>query len=163
MFKLPDFPSIDFPSVDFPSVDFSKLDLNALRNIDLSKYVPTNIDLKSIEPGTFAAALRDAAYITVGFGVVAIEQAQTRRRQLVTALGERFGASKSQVEMLLSTFEARIGRIDEQVDAIEAQIDTLATKFEGILPDQAGALLGQARELGKGARKQVRGLFSTAA
>ena len=30
MFKLP----------DFPSVDFSKFDVDALRNIDLSKYVP---------------------------------------------------------------------------------------------------------------------------
>jgi hypothetical protein len=95
MFKLP----------DFPSIDFSKLDLDALRKLDLSKYVPAvnfpvgnipKVDLRNIEVPTidwptidFAAidfpsidvtkltdAVRDAAYLTVGVGIAAMEQAR---------------------------------------------------------------------------------------
>jgi hypothetical protein len=90
MFKLP----------EFPSVDFSKLDLDALRKLDLAKYVPEvnfpkfdlpNIDYSAIDWPTidFAAidfpsidvskltdAVRDAAYLTVGVGIAALEQAR---------------------------------------------------------------------------------------
>lgn len=123
MFKLP----------DFTAIDFSRLDVNALRNIDLSKYVP-NIDLPTVDAEKFTAAVRDAAYLTVGIGSVAFEQAQARRRLLV-----------------------------EQVNAVEARVDTVVDKIEGILPDQAGALFGQARDFSRVARKQVRGLLRTAA
>jgi hypothetical protein len=90
MFKLPDFPTLkfpaidlpnfdlpkfemptfDFPTIDFPSIDFSKLDVTALRNVKLPN-------------------VRDAAYITVGLGVVAVERVQARREQLTAAVTER--------------------------------------------------------------------------
>ena len=109
MFKLPEMPSIDFsaikfpsidlpsidlpkidfsaiklpsikrPSVDFPSIDFSRLDVSALRDIDVAKYVT------------------DAAYITVGLGVVAVEKAQARRQQLVTKVTEFTKVARDQV------------------------------------------------------------------
>jgi hypothetical protein len=58
MFKLP----------NFPSVDFSALDLNALRESQLAKRLAT------FDTDKVAAALRDAAYMTVGVGVVAVQQ-----------------------------------------------------------------------------------------
>jgi hypothetical protein len=80
MFKLP----------EFPAIDFSKLDLDALRKLDLSKYVPAvsfpevnfpkvdlrNIDLPTIDASKLADAVRDAAYLTVGVGIAAVEQAR---------------------------------------------------------------------------------------
>lgn len=80
MFKLP----------EFPSVDFSKLDLDALRKLDLSKYVPAvnfpdvnfpkvdlrDIDYSSIDVSKLTDAVRDAAYLTVGVGIAAAEQAR---------------------------------------------------------------------------------------
>jgi hypothetical protein len=85
MFKLP----------DFPSVDFSKFDLDALRKLDLSKYVPevnfpkidlrnidfpmidfAAIDFPSIDVSKLTDAVRDAAYLTVGLGIAAVEQAR---------------------------------------------------------------------------------------
>ena len=85
MFKLP----------EFPAIDFSKLDLDALRKLDLSKYVPAvnfpevnfpKVDLRNIDYSTIdwptidvsklTDAVRDAAYLTVGVGIAAVEQAR---------------------------------------------------------------------------------------
>jgi hypothetical protein len=69
MFKLP----------EFPSVDFSALDLNALRESELAKR------LSAFDTDKVTAALRDAAYLTVGLGVVALQRAQEGGRKLVDA------------------------------------------------------------------------------
>jgi hypothetical protein len=145
---------------EFPSIDFSKLDINALRNVDLSKFTA---DLPAINADKLVAAIRDAAYITVGLGVTAFEQAQARRSALVKVISERFGASKTRVDALLSAVEANLAKMDERVVAVEARVDTVVDKIEEILPVQAGAILNQARDLTKVARKQVRGLVRTAA
>ncbi len=157
MFKLP-----EFPSIDFSSLDLSKFDINELRKVDFSKFVP-NIDLSAIDTDKLTAAVRDAAYITVGFGVLAVQKAQDVRHELVRTISDRFGASKPYVEKLLGTFEAGLARYDEQVAAVEARVDTVVDKIGDILPEQAGALLEQARDFTKDARKQVRELLRTAA
>ena len=102
------------------------------------------------------AALRDAAYITVGFGVLTVQQAQVRRREVVKALADRFGASKGRIEELLTTAEARI-------KGIEQRFDTAVEKLEGRLPHQAAAVVGQAHDLAKAARSQVRSRVRVAA
>jgi hypothetical protein len=73
-FNLPkfDFSKIDLPNIDFPAIDFSKLDVAALRNVTLPN-------------------VRDAAYMTVGLGVVAVERAQARGEQLAAIVNERMG------------------------------------------------------------------------
>ena len=136
-----------FPTVTFPSFDFSGLDANKLAGFD-EKLV---------------GAVRDAAYVTIGFGVLAFQQAQVRRREVVKNLADRFGTSKSQMDEMLKTFEARIGNLDERFDALDAKLDTAVGKIEERLPEQAAALVGQAHDLAKTARKQVRGLIRTAA
>ncbi len=68
MFKFP-----QLPSFDFPSIDFSRLDVNALRNSGLSKRL-SELDIPSFDSDRVTALVRDAAYLTVGLGVVAIEQ-----------------------------------------------------------------------------------------
>ena len=57
-----------FPT--FPNLDFSALDAGKLAELD----------------DKIAAAVRDAAYVAIGFGVLAVQQAQVRRRELVSAL-----------------------------------------------------------------------------
>ncbi|MEP7113442.1 MAG: hypothetical protein ABI862_09275 [Ilumatobacteraceae bacterium] len=137
MFKLP----------DFPSVDFSKLDLDALRQVDFSKYVPNvnfptvdmnSLDMPSIDVAKLTAAVRDAAYLTVGLGVTAVEQAQVRRRELVT-------------------------NITDGLDAAKIHLDTVVDKIEAIMPDKAATLFGQAREASDAARTQVLGFIRNAA
>ena len=83
MFKLPEMP-FTFPAVDFPAIDFSRLDVNALRNVKLPK-----IDLPDIDTTKLTAAVRDAAYIAVGLGVVAVERAQVRGNELSVIVNDR--------------------------------------------------------------------------
>ena len=85
MFKLPEFPSVDFSKFDLDAlrkIDLSKLNLAKL---DLAKYVPevnfptidlSNIDLPGIDVSKLTDAVRDAAYLTVGVGIAAVEQAR---------------------------------------------------------------------------------------
>jgi hypothetical protein len=141
MFKLP----------DFPSVDFSKFDLDAIRDFDFSKfdfskYVPTvnfpNVDmpadLPTIDVDKFTAAVRDTAYLTVGIGAAAFEQAQARSRDFATTIADGLEATK-------------------------IQIDTIVDRIEAILPDAAATLFGQVREMTDAAGNQVLGLFRNAA
>jgi len=131
----------------FPSVDISGL--------DASRLADTNEKL--------VAAVRDAAYVTVGFGVLALQQAQVRRREIVGSIADRFGASKVQVEQMLGKFETQFAKLDARVVALETKIDATVEKFEDRLPHQAATVVGQAHGLVKAARKQVRGLVSSAA
>lgn len=135
MFKLPDFSSIEFPKFDLSKFDLPKFELPKfdLPKFEFPKFDMPTFDLPAVDE-KFTAAIRDAAYITVGLGVVAVERADARRRQLIAGMSERFGATKAQVETLLSAVEARLAHFDEQ-----------------------------AREAAKAAREQVSGLLRTAA
>ena len=124
----------------FPSVDISGL--------DVSRLAETNEKL--------VAAVRDAAYVTVGFGVLAVQQAQVRRREMVRGIAERFGTSKAQVEQMLSKFESQFAKFDARVVAMESKIDSAVEKIEDRLPQQAATVVGQAHGLVKVARQQVR-------
>lgn len=132
----------NFPSVDVSGLDFSKL-------------VDANEKL--------VAAVRDAAYVTVGFGVLAFQQAQVRRRELVHNIAERFGTSKAHVEELLGSVEAKLAKFDARVVAMETKLDSTVEKIEARLPDPAAAFVGQAHGLAKAARQQVRSLVRPSA
>ena len=159
--KLPEIKLPDVKMPEFKMPEFKLPDMSALTK---------GFDFSSLDAGKLAdlddklvAAVRDAAYITVGFGVLAVQQAQVRRRELVKALSERFGASRTQVDDMLSSVEAQLAKLDERFDALEAKLDTTVEQLEGRLPDQAAAFVGQAHDFAKAARKQVRGLIRTAA
>ena len=145
--KLPEIKLPEFKLPNFPSVDFSKLDASKLSGLD----------------DKLVAALRDAAYVTIGFGVLALQQAQVRRREMVKSLADRFGTSKTQMDELLGTVEAQLAKLDERLDAFESKLDSTVAQLEVRLPDQAAAFVGQAHDFAKAARKQVRGLIRTAA
>lgn len=146
----------------FPAVDFSRFDLSKLRDLELPK-----IDVPGVDTDKLVGALRDAAYITIGFGVLTFQQAQVRRRELVDALSERFGTARPQMDELLTSFEERLRSLDARLVEFEAKYDarveSVIDQLEGKLPEPAGALLGQAHQAAKAARKQVRGLLRSAA
>ena len=142
MATLPNFPTINFSGFDLSGLDASKL---------------AGLDDKLV------ATVRDAAYVTIGFGVLAFQQAQVRRREVVQGLADRFGTSKTQMDEMLASVEAQVAKFDGRFDALDAKLDGAVVKLESRLPEQAAALVGQAHDLAKAARKQVRGLIRTAA
>ena len=164
MASIPTFPSIDLSKLDLSKLDLSKLDLSKL---DLSKFEIAGVDTDKV-----LGVLRDAAYVVIGFGVLTVQQVQVRRRELVNnvsdqAVVKQLGLGKEQVEELVKGLESRLGQLDERLDRLESKLDGAVEGFLDTvgdkLPEQAGAFLGQAHEVAKAARKQVRGLLVSAA
>ena len=83
-------------------------------------------------------AARDAAYMTIGLGVVAAQRLQMRSRCMT-------------------------GELDKRFDAIETRVEAVVDRIERRLPEQAEHLLGQARGVTKVARDQLRTLLRPAA
>ena len=85
-----------------------------------------------------AAALRDAAYVLVGFGVLAFQRAQVRRREL-----QRWAKDVEQ-------------RVDPLLDDLEERVDPLLDDLETRLPDKASDMVRQLRQTARDARDHLR-------
>ncbi len=169
MASIPTFPSVDFSKLDLSKLDFSKLDFSKL---DFSKLDFSKLEVAGIDTDKVLGVLRDAAYVMIGFGVLTVQQVQVRRRDLVNSLSDQsvvkqLGLGKDQVEELVKGLETRLGQLDARLDQLETKLDSavesLLDSVSDKLPEQAGAFLGQAHEVAKAARKQVRGLLASAA
>ena len=130
-------------------------------SIDLSAFDASKLDDKVV------GAARDAAYITIGFGVLAAQKAQVKRRELGKQMSEKMHSVKFEVptpnvDDMKHTVESQITKLEARLDALEATLDKAVDSFEKRLPDQASTLVGQAHDMAKAARKQVRGLVRSA-
>jgi hypothetical protein len=104
----------------------------------------------------FTKTLKDAAYVAVGFGVIAIQKAQVRRRELE----KQFGTSGAQLrEQLVKAAAELEERSKPVVEAVETSLD----QIEERLPEQAREYFKQARTTAKEAGEQLRARLSTAA
>jgi hypothetical protein len=115
-----------------------------------------------------AGIVRDAAYVVIGFGVLTVQQVQVRRRELVDTLTDhpavqQLGVTRTQIEDMVNGLEASLSKLDERFEALETRLDAAVEATVQRLPQQAGALVDQAHEIAKAARKHVRGLIRSAA
>jgi hypothetical protein len=122
----------------------------------------------SFDASRLGAIVRDAAYVVVGFGVLTVQQLQVQRRELADRLSnhntvQQLGITRTQIDELIASLEARLTTLDERLVSLEGRIDTAVDTAVERLPEQAGALVEQAHEIAKAARKQMRGLIRTAA
>jgi hypothetical protein len=94
-FRLPKFPQVTLPKVDLPKIDLPKVDLP---KIDFPKFDPTKMALPGLDlthldvrkgVERVATLSKDLAYVTVGTGVLAVQQMQVRRRELTASLQAR--------------------------------------------------------------------------
>ena len=159
--SIPTFPSFDFSKLDLSKLDFSKFDVSRLAR----PFTGTQAEQVASK---VAGIVRDAAYVVIGFGVLTAQQAQVRRRELVDALTDnaavqQMGVTRTQIEELVAGLEARLSKLDERFAALEGKLDTAIEATVERLPEQAGALVEQAHEIAKVARKQERGMLRTAA
>lgn len=126
-------------------------------------------------------ALKDVAYVAIGFGVLTAQKVQVQRREVtqqLTDLPEQISAqineardnfdkvaadATAQVEKLSETLDDRIRLVEERLGDLEDRIETVLDTFEAKLPDQAAELVAQARDAAREARGQVRSLIGFAA
>ena len=102
--------------------------------------------------------LKDAVYVSIGLGVIAVQKAQVRRQELSKQVSGQVDDAKSQLQSLTKIFEDRVEVVEERLEGVEARFDTLLDQLEEQLPEQAREIVKQARTAAKEARSQVRGL-----
>ena len=87
--------------------------------------------------------LKDAAYVAIGFGVLTVQRAQVRRRELEKRLGAQSQELKTQVARFATDIEERV---DPALDDVQ-----------GMLPKPAQDLFRQARSVAKDVRVRLAG------
>ena len=121
--------------------------------------------------------LKDAAYVTVGLGVLGFQKAQVRRVELIKLLEEQRQQLISQLTSAGQTIEAQIAELTRLIKALAADLDTRVAPvrnavedgfdaLEERLPVQTRALVEQARTTAKETESHMRarlGLNSAAA
>jgi hypothetical protein len=119
------------------------------------------------------STLRDAAYVGIGFGVLAFQKAQVQRVELQKRLESSVGEAKGGFGKLNEDVQDRLKLVEERLEALGKQVDAAADDFEERLdkaldevqerlPEQVKELFGKARAAGKDARAQVRQLVRKA-
>lgn len=95
-------------------------------------------------------AVEDAAYVTIGFGVLAYQRAQVRRRELAAQLRKQGIDVRKQLE------DMELGsRLSKLAERLEARIDPVVDSVTDRLPAPARTAFAQAREVAKEARSQL--------
>jgi hypothetical protein len=101
--KLSNLPKSDFSQVSLPKISMPKMSLPDVRipsihSIDLTKFdlsqVTTALKIDDIVESAPVKTVRDAGYTAIGFGVLAFQKAQVRRRELTDALKSRFNTAQ---------------------------------------------------------------------
>ena len=87
--------------------------------------------------------LKDAAYVTVGLGVLAVQKAQVGRRELTSRVEAQLNETGEQVQ--------KIARL------VENRVQPVLGQLEAALPETAKDLVKQARDAAREALVQLLG------
>ncbi|HEX7168029.1 MAG TPA: hypothetical protein VF230_13710 [Acidimicrobiales bacterium] len=93
--------------------------------------------------------LKDAAYVAAGFGVIAFQKAQVRRREIT----EQF---ETQTADLRTQFAKVADEVEERIEPLVGAVETSLDQLEERLPDQAREALKSARSAAKEAQSVLR-------
>ena len=87
--------------------------------------------------------LKDAAYVTIGLGVLTVQRAQQSRRELTNRVEAQLSDTGEQVQKLARRIEGRVQPVLGQI--------------EEVLPGSAKDLVKQARDAAREAQSQLLG------
>src|SRR4051812_14208077 len=99
--------------------------------------------------------LKDAAYVTIGLGVMAFQKAQVRRVELTKQLEDQRKQVEAQPAEAREQFTKLLAGLDQQFQPVINEIEARLDELEKRLPDQAQTIVHQARETAKEARAEV--------
>ena len=96
--------------------------------------------------------LKDAAYVTIGLGVLGFQKAQVRRNELTKQIEAQLKQFETQVKQFETqvpevrrTFNGIAAQLDGYVAPVRTQFDKQFDSFEASLPPQVQDLVKQAR------------------
>lgn len=67
-------------------------------------------------------AVKDAAYVSVGLGVIAFQRMQVRRNELSRSLSGSTGEARGALELVTNLVGERVKLVEERVDAARGQV-----------------------------------------
>jgi hypothetical protein len=105
---------------------------------------------------------RDAAYVAVGLGVLAVQRAQVRRQELAKHLAEPRAQVETTIDEVRGELSRRAKDVDDRVEKLITLLEGRWEPVEGRLPGQARIVIQQARSQAREARQQIRTLLPTA-
>src|SRR2546421_13106618 len=100
--------------------------------------------------------LKDAAYVVIGLGVIGFQKAQVRRNELTKQLDDQRKQFEAQTSDLRDQLTKLIQGLEQQFGPVATEIEHRLDEFEQRLPDQAQALVPQARGPRREARTEAR-------
>jgi len=100
--------------------------------------------------------VRDAAYVTVGFGVIGFQRAQVRRHELTKALEGQVRTVEDQVAGGRKAMAELAGHVDTYVKPVRVQLETQLDGVESALPPRARDLVRQVRSAAQHTEETVR-------
>jgi hypothetical protein len=118
-------------------------------------------ELKGVTEDIFNTA-RDAAYVTVGLGVLAFQRAQVRRNELVKALTGPRGDLEERLAEVRDDMVKRVKFIDEKVEEVIVILESSIAPLEDRLPEPARDVVTKARTQAHDVRQQIRSLLTAA-
>jgi ElaB/YqjD/DUF883 family membrane-anchored ribosome-binding protein len=107
-------------------------------------------------PSDLTNVARDFVYLTVGFGVLAVQRLQAQRHELSEQFNSQLGAGRDGVSKLSGVVDAQVKSLESRFTALEERVDAVLDQVEAKLPEQARGAVHQARTAARTARDQVR-------
>jgi chromosome segregation ATPase len=99
---------------------------------------------------------KDAAYVTIGLGVLAAQKLQVQRHELSTWFGSQVDGARTSFDGLQHHIDDRVKALEERFTALEDQMEAMLEAMQERLPEQVREFAGQARDLAKQARSELR-------
>ena len=89
--------------------------------------------------------IKDAAYVTIGFGVLGFQKAQVRRVELTKQLDEQRSVLEAQLAEGRKSVAALAGQVETYVAPVRSQVEQGLDAVEATLPAGVQDLVKQAR------------------
>lgn len=113
-------PNFKLPTFEIPGIDLTKLDIK--KNIEAAR----DNTKRAVEIATNLT--KDVAYVTVGSGVLALQQVQVRRREMAAAVQSRIPSSLGEVTAAGAAVSARATAFAQSAKETVEKIAEQATK-----------------------------------
>jgi hypothetical protein len=110
----------------------------------------------------FGEYAKNAFYVTVGLGVLAVQQLQVQRRQFTSWLNGQASEARTSLDDLQGRFDERVKVAEERLTALEEQAETVLTELKGRLPESVKEFAEQSIEFATQARADLFDLFGVA-